>query len=567
MQETEHENERLQEDNTVLQLLVLRLNQEMTTLRNSQSISPQPSNSSGSMSIGAFEKETLLPKQVTILPASHTNPNDDKTMQPNCKQTSNNPIDKTNGPGNNYTNAKAQRTSEQQSAAQQRGQSTTHTTYENPFMEHKPSDKNQAVGSTNVFSSSQNYNTGTNIRENLMPPRARAFTNGTPQPQISRRIKDTLYQSKMASSMANKPIKTTEKQQSALVKYVTSVPKAIFNGNTRTWPIFENMLRSFLRGHGISHTIEPGYLDSTEFDTTHNEALYIFLLSAVSHNPSVHGILQRAPNGDGHTAYCYLSTHYGVRDPSTLIAELTFFQPGDTETAFACALRLGTLYTDLAAAHKPHEDWEMVAKLLVLLEDLPAADFGAVASRIEDATNSRGITYEEAVTWIGHRQSILDSRASVLAIVPRARPVYKAAVDQQSSDINNEDESIHRHPSEMTNAELQDSIKDLTSSLSVFMATDHRHQPKSGLPPKECCPQTPGATLRRTAHPCRVDGCEQLSRSRLCEEHYLQLVSKKVKNLPCTTKGITKFAVYQENKPEGGKEWSGILIRETSNGE
>jgi type II secretory pathway component PulM len=117
-------------------------------------------------------------------------------------------------------------------------------------------------------------------------------------------------------------------------------------------------------------------------------------------------------------------------------------------------------------AHKPYKDWEMIARLLEFMEDLPSADFGAVASRIEDATTSRGIEFDEAVTWIGHRQSVLDSRASVKAIVPRSRPVYKMTTEQ-SSDIHNAQESDVTDT--MTNAQLQDTINNLTSTISVFM--------------------------------------------------------------------------------------------------
>jgi hypothetical protein len=388
-----------------------------------------------------------------------------------------------------------------------------------------------------------------------MPPRARRFTDARPQPQTSRRTQDVLYQSTISSSVQA----TSEKQQSAIIKYVTAVPKEVtFDGSLRNWPAFEDVLLTFLRGHGIAQTINADYNTSADFQPTHNEALYTFLLSAVSKHPTVYAVFRRAPSGDGNSAYCFLSAHYGVRDPSTLMAELQYFTPHDAENPFATALRLGTLYADLSLADKPHHDWEKVAKLLDFLEGCPQADFGAVSSRIEDASNSRGISFDEAVTWLGHRQSTLDSRMAVSAIVPRTRPVYQAAV-------HHTDESPQSSPPAKNSMEQQ--FQELQKSVGVFMAANHRHQPppKAPMTPRENCPQTPGLKLRRIAAPCRVDGCSTPSRSRLCEEHALQLVSKKARSLPCTTNAETRFAHYGHTPAAGSKpEWRGILIRDAA---
>jgi hypothetical protein len=192
----------------------------------------------------------------------------------------------------------------------------------------------------------------------------------------------------------------------------------------------------------------------------------------------------------------------------------------------ATALRLGTLYADLKLAGKPHEVYEMVRKLLDILEADPSNDVRSVLSRIEDATNTRGISYDEATSWIGHRQSILDSRAAVAAIVPRSRPVYKADVQP---DISKSDTQAPSSPqSDLTQDELQHMVQ-------VYLSTQHRKNPrtdyrKSG-PGRAPCPQTPGLFLKREAAPCRVDGCSTPSFSRLCEEHALQLVSKKAQSL------------------------------------
>ena len=109
----------------------------------------------------------------------------------------------------------------------------------------------------------------------------------------------------------------------------------------------------------------------------------------------------------------------------------------------------------------------MVAKLIDLLEHSPQADFGATTSRIEDASNSRGITFDEAMSWIGHRQSILDSRSAVASIVPRTRPVYKSAVIS--------DEALP--PTDSTPTETQTKIAELQATVDIFLADNHRHQP------------------------------------------------------------------------------------------
>ena len=72
-------------------------------------------------------------------------------------------------------------------------------------------------------------------------------------------------------------------------------------------------------------------------------------------------------------------------------------------------------------------------------------------------------------------------------------------------------------------------------------------------------------SLRRVAAPCRVDGYSTSSHSRLCEEHALQLVSKKAQSLVCTTQGVQRHAYYAVNPAVGNKpEWRGILIRDAA---
>jgi hypothetical protein len=230
---------------------------------------------------------------------------------------------------------------------------------------------------------------------------------------------------------------------------------------------------------------------------------------------------------------------------------------------FATALRLGTLYANLKLASKSHEEYEMIRKLLDILEAAPSSDFGSVHSRIEDATNTRGISYDEATTWIGHRQSILDSRAAVAAIVPRSRPVYKADVQP---DISKSDTSAS------SSAQSDCTIDELQQMVQVYLSTQHRKNPrtdyrKSGTHPpgRPPCPQTPVLFLRREAAPCRVDGCTTPSLSRLCEEHALQLVSKKAQSLVCTTSGVQRHAYYAENPAVDNKPaWRGILIRDAA---
>ena len=99
--------------------------------------------------------------------------------------------------------------------------------------------------------------------------------------------------------------------------------------------------------------------------------------------------------------------------------------------------------------------------------------------------------------------------------------------------------------------------------MTVLLAAKQRQKPNGERPPLEKCPQTPGLYLRRIASKCRVDGCATNSRSRLCEEHYLQLMTQKVKSLPCTLAAATKYAVYQTTPAAGPKpEWKGITIRD-----
>jgi hypothetical protein len=99
--------------------------------------------------------------------------------------------------------------------------------------------------------------------------------------------------------------------------------------------------------------------------------------------------------------------------------------------------------------------------------------------------------------------------------------------------------------------------------VSAFLAATHRKGPAGTAPPREPCPQTPGLKLKRVAGECRVDGCKTPSRSRLCNEHALQLSAQKVKFLPCTTNGETRCACYVVQPAEGSKPaWQGTLIKD-----
>lgn len=231
----------------------------------------------------------------------------------------------------------------------------------------------------------------------------------------------------------------------------------------------------------------------------------------------------------------------------------------------AAALRLGDLFNELAQADKPMDEWEKVSKLLTFLEAFPSGDFGACASRIEDASNTRGITFEDAVSWIAQRQTILDDRVTLADIVPRTRPIYKAAT--QTLDTVLPDAAAPMAPGGSSSVAPPVSETPATDYshdhlVKAFIAATHRKNAE-GKTPREKCPQTPGLHLRRVAAECRVDGCVTPSRSRLCEEHALQLVSRKAKFLPCSHSGTTRYAVYSEQQAQGSKPaWRGILIRD-----
>ena len=93
--------------------------------------------------------------------------------------------------------------------------------------------------------------------------------------------------------------------------------------------------------------VEEGHLTSPHFDPLHNMALYQFLFKCVKQNVAVFAVLRRAPSGDGHTGYCFLSEQYGMRDFAAIQAYIQFFQPHESELPLAAALRLEGLYDEL----------------------------------------------------------------------------------------------------------------------------------------------------------------------------------------------------------------------------
>ena len=374
-----------------------------------------------------------------------------------------------------------------------------------------------------------------------MAPNARRHTHDDPQPQTSRRHKDSLYQ----SSSGN--IAPSAESDKSIQKFLTSTVPFAYTGDKLLWPAFEESLVTFLRGFGIPHVITPGYPTSAHFNPLHNQALHKYLLSCVRSTPTVLAVFRRAPSGDGYTAYCHLSEHYGMRDAAHLKAQLMFFAPTDNEQPLAVALRLGDLYAALELAEVYTDQYEMVAKVLSFLEDFPSSDYGGVYSRIEEASTTRGITFEEAISWISKRQQILFDRQALQEVVPRTRPVYKSAVVDPTTDDNG------------------------TGSTTVNVAATHRDQPTDKhrpdkRSPREPCTQTPGLFLKRESQECRVNDCKTPTRSRLCEEHALQLISKKAKSLPCSTPKYVgkelKHAYYAVQPAQGSKpEYRGILIR------
>jgi hypothetical protein len=341
--------------------------------------------------------------------------------------------------------------------------------------------------------------------------------------------------------------------------------------------------------------LSPGCLE-TDRNPQHNEALHSYISLCVSSTASARAVFRRAPSGDGHAAHCYLSERCGILNPVELAAKLFAFTPCDTETPIDLARRLGELFDQLEDAGKPQQEWEKIAKLLILLEAHPKDDFGNVASRIEEAAETRGILYSEARAWVSNRVTTLDVRTAYREIVPRTRSVFKASVQPASEtpgDISAHDPgaisvptpehspapapvpsaapppSLSSSPAPDWGVLFTDVAALQEQSRQVFLAATHRHQPPffqgettPRRPPKEKCTQTPGLRLKREAGPCRADGCETPSRSRLCGECNCKLIAKKAKFLPCATEGATRYACYVVQAPQGSQPvWRGILMK------
>ena len=109
---------------------------------------------------------------------------------------------------------------------------------------------------------------------------------------------------------------------------------------------------------------------------------------------------------------------------------------------------------------------------------------------------------------------------------------------------------------------------DPTPAIEAFIAATQRDNPKgrrTGEPDPD--PQTPGLQLRLVARECRVVGCKAPTRSRLCQEHFLQLQAVKVKFLTCAVPRSdgtieTKYAHYHITPAAGSKaEWRGVLFK------
>jgi hypothetical protein len=380
------------------------------------------------------------------------------------------------------------------------------------------------------------------MRAHLIPPSSRNYMDGHLKPHSSLRPQDVAHHRDFA---APKPTKATEKE---LRKFIAGVDAIHFNGDGSSWPVFEEAVVSFLRAHGI--VLNEGHLTSPDFDPLHNMALYQFLFKCVKQNVAVFAVLRRAPSGDGHAGCCFLSEQCGMRDFAAIQTCIQFFQPHESELPLAAALRLEGLCDELDLAGKPTPDWERVERLLTVLSEFQ--NFTSVYERLEEASSTRGITYKEAATAIGKRQTTLDKRATLANIVPRSRPVHQITQRTTVPDLP---------PTQDTGSSSAE--VPVPSWASAFLAATHRKGPSGGSPPREPCTQTPGLKLKRVAGECRVDGCKTPSRSRLCNEHALQLSAHKVKFLPCTLNGETRCAYYVVQPAEGSKPaWQGILIKD-----
>ena len=271
---------------------------------------------------------------------------------------------------------------------------------------------------------------------------------------------------------------------------------------------------------------------------------------------------------DGHAAHCFLSQKCGVRDPAAITMLVQVFAPHDAEKPLEMALRLEDLYNDLDLAGKSTPEWERVEKLLNFLEGFPQMDYGAVYSRIEDQLTCRGITYREATSWVAKRQSTLEHRAALKDIVPQSRPTYLSNTSNGSSAADPAPTSVPDNAALATIMQLLQAAPaaDPTPAVEAFIAATQRDNPK-GRRTGEPDPQTPGLQLRLVARECRVVGCKAPTRSRLCQEHFLQLQAVKVKFLTCAITRSddtieTKYAHYHVTPAAGSKaEWRGVLFK------
>jgi len=392
-----------------------------------------------------------------------------------------------------------------------------------------------------------------------MSPGSKIFLADTPLPHTSQRARDQEYSDDIRRSES-----VTADNDKSILKFISEVKPVIFDGVPTNWPPVEDAIQSFLRAHGISHVLRPGYLKSAGFKMAHNQALYKFLFLCVSKTPSVHAVLSRAPRDDGHAAFCYLSQQCGVRDPAALQLQIQFFTPYDQERPMAAALRLEDLFNSLALAGKPTGEWERVDKLLFFLEDFSKDDCGQVCSRIEDQATQRGMTHAEAVNWIGKRQAILERRAARADIVPRTRPTYAAKISDPALPTN-ADPPPQQGP--------MVGVPPVSSpNAQAFIAATQRSNPNDRNR-REPCPQTPGLHLHPVARECRAVDCKAPTRSRLCEEHFLQLQSRKAKFIVCAvpqrgsaptdTQRNTKHAHYVvQDATSERKAWRGVLFKD-----
>jgi hypothetical protein len=193
--------------------------------------------------------------------------------------------------------------------------------------------------------------------------------------------------------------------------------------------------------------------------------------------------------------------------------------------------------------------------------------------------------YSGACAWVSNRVTTLDVRSAFKASV---QPASETPGDMSAHDPGAISFPTPEHspapapvPSAAPPPSLSSSpapdwsvlFKDMAAlqeqSRQVLLAATHRHQPPlvqgettPRRPPKEKCTQTPGLRLKREAGPCRADGCETPSRSRLCEECNCKLIAKKAKFLPCATEGVTRYAHYVVQAPQGSQPaWRGILMK------